>query len=104
MPFDRFVPYTFSLVSVKKNAPASAGVYGLSNAREWILVGETDNIRAALISHLQETHTPLLEREPTGFVLELCLPYNRVARQERLIQEYQPVLNRHPHQSSGGSG
>ncbi|MEK7408442.1 MAG: hypothetical protein AAB225_25500 [Acidobacteriota bacterium] len=96
MPFDRFVPYTFSLISVQKNAPALSGVYGLSNAREWIFVGETDNIQATLIRHLQETHTPLLERGPTGFIFELCFPYNRLARQERLIQEYQPVCNRHP--------
>ena len=97
MPFDRFVPYTFSLISVQKNAPALSGVYGLSNAREWILVGETDNIKTALLGHLQETHTPLLERGPTGFTFELCVSYNRVARQEGLIQEYQPVLNRGPH-------
>jgi excinuclease UvrABC nuclease subunit len=97
MPFDRFLPRTFSLISVQNNAPASSGVYGLSNAREWIFVGETDNIKATLLSHLQETHTPLLERGPTGFVFELCVPYNRVARQERLIQEYQPVFTQRPH-------
>ncbi len=102
MPFDRFVPYTFSLPSVRNNAPASSGVYGLSNAREWIFVGETDNIRAALLSHLQETHTPPLERVPTGFVFELCAPHNRPARQDRLVQEYQPVFNRRPHLSSAG--
>jgi hypothetical protein len=94
MPFDRFVPYTFSLVSVQRNAPALSGVYGISNAREWIFVGETDNIKATLIGHLQETHTPLLERGPTGFSFELCAPYNRLARQQRLIQEYQPSCNR----------
>ena len=96
MPFDSFVPHTFSLISVQKNAPALSGVYGLSNAREWIFVGETDNIRGTLIKHLQETHTPLLERGPTGFVFELCAPHNRPARQERLIQEYGPVCNRRP--------
>ena len=100
MPFESFTPQAFSLMSVQRNAPALSGVYGLSNAREWILVEETDNIKAALLRHLQGTHTPLLEREPTGFVFELCFSYNRVARQERLIQEYQPVLNLRPH---GGS-
>jgi hypothetical protein len=96
MPFDRFVPHDFSLVSVQRNAPALSGVYGLSNAREWILVGEADNIKAALLRHLRETHTPLLEREPTGFIFELCVSYNRVARQKRLIQEYRPVLRSYP--------
>ena len=96
MPFDRFVPYAFSLVSVQKNAPAMSGVYGLSDAREWLFIEESDNIRASLVRHLQETHTPLLEREPTGFIFELCVSYNRVARQERLIQEYRPVLRSYP--------
>jgi len=97
MPFDRFMPHAFSLTSVQRNAPALSGVYGLSNAREWLLVGETDNIRAALLGHLQETHTPLLEREPTGFSFELCVSHNRVARQERLTQEYQPVFEQRSH-------
>jgi excinuclease UvrABC nuclease subunit len=97
MPFDRFVPCTFSLVSVQQNAPAMSGVYGLSNAREWIFVGETDNIKAKLLEHLQETHTRLLEQGPTGFVFEVCAAYDRMGRQERLIQEYQPVCNRRVH-------
>ena len=97
MPFDKFVPYGFSLISVQKSAPALPGVYGLSNAREWILVGEPDNIKATLLRHLQGTHTPLLERGPTGFTFELCVSHNRVARQERLIQEHQPVFNQCPH-------
>lgn len=94
MPFDRFTPHNFSFVSVQRNAPASSGVYGLSNAREWILVGETDNIKGALLRHLQEAHTPVLERAPTGFIFELCVPHDRITRQERLIREYNPVLNR----------
>ena len=96
MPFDSFVQHAFSLLSVQRNAPALSGVYGLSNARDWLLVGETDDIKAALLSHLQETHTPLLEREPTGFVFELCVSNERVARQERLIQDYQPIVNWRP--------
>ena len=96
MPFDRFVPHTFSLVSVQRNAPALSGVYGLSNAREWIFVGETDNIKAALLQHLQEPQATLLGRGPTGFIFEVCASYNRVARQERLMKEYQPLFNRRP--------
>jgi hypothetical protein len=94
MPFDRFAPCTYSLVSVQKNAPAMSGVYGLSNAREWIFIGETDNIKAALLAHLHQAHTPLLERGPTGFVFELCAPHNRPGRQECLVGEYAPFFNR----------
>jgi len=93
MPFDRFVPYTFSLISVQKNAPALSGVYGLSNAREWILVGGTGNIKATLLEHLRGTHTPVLERGPTGFTFEICAPHDRPRRQKRLIEEYEPIFS-----------
>lgn len=70
-----------------------SGVYGLSNAREWIFVGETDNIKAKLLEHLQEPHTRLLALEPTGFVFEVCASHDRRGRQQRLIREYHPVCN-----------
>ncbi len=93
MPFGRFTPHAFSLVSVQNNAPPLSGVYGLSNATEWLYIGETDDIRAALLKHLRETHTPLMEFAPTGFVFELCEPARRRSRQDRLIEEYEPLCN-----------
>lgn len=92
MPFDKFRPYTFSLVSVRNNAPDAPGVYGLSNAREWIFMGEADNIKAALLHHLRETHTALWGRQPTGFAFEVCAPHYRAGRKMQLIQEYQPFF------------
>jgi len=94
MPFENCAAYTFSLVSVQRNAPESSGVYGLSNAREWILVGETDNIKAALLEHLRGTHAMPLKGLPTGFSFELCTFHNRIARQDRLILELDPVHKR----------
>ena len=38
------------------------GVYGLSNASEWVFVGVTTDIRAALMGHLQERNTVLKSR------------------------------------------
>ena len=94
MPFDRFVPYTFSFASVQKNAPAMSGVYGLSNALEWLFIEETENIKASLMMHLQQMGTPLLERVPTGFIFELCAHHNRTGRKTRLIQEHAPFFSR----------
>ena len=34
-----------------------------------------------------------LEREPTGFIFELCASHNRPGRQKRLIEEYVPVFS-----------
>ena len=70
------------------------GVYGLSNAREWVFVGVTDDIRATLLDHLQESDTTLKSRAPTGFTFEICHPSQRAARLSRLVTELSPVCNR----------
>lgn len=49
MPFEQFTPRSFTPVSVRANAPTASGIYGISNAREWIFIGETDNIQASLL-------------------------------------------------------
>jgi hypothetical protein len=70
-----------------------SGVYGISNAREWIYIGESDNIQGSLLTHLQELRTALMKREPTGFVFEVCDPASRSSRQDRLVVEYGPACN-----------
>ena len=94
MPFEQFTPRSFTPISVRANAPVASGIYGISNAREWIFIGVTDNIQASLLHDLQQGHSALLNRLPTGFVFELCDAANRRARQDRLILEYEPVCNR----------
>jgi hypothetical protein len=94
MPFQQVFPRSFTANSIREHAPALSGVYGITNAKEWILIGEADNIRDALITHLQEPGTPLLQHNPKGFVYELCDPLNRRIRQERLILEYQKTSPR----------
>jgi hypothetical protein len=91
MPFLRHSGYSFTPVSVTRNAPACAGVYGLSNANGWILIGIADNIQSALMHHLQERNTALATKGATGFTFEACLPAQRVDRQNRLIAELHPV-------------
>ena len=94
MPFEQFTPRSFTSFSVRANAPAAPGIYGISNAREWIFIGETDNIQAALLQDLQGANSPLLQRSPTGFVFELCEPASRRSRHDELIRKYAPVCNR----------
>jgi hypothetical protein len=94
MPFAEFAPRSFTTASIRKNAPDASGVYGLSNAREWLLVGECNNIRLHLLEHLNETGTFLKAQCPTGFKFELCSPEERIARQDRLVLELEPRFNR----------
>ena len=70
------------------------GVYGLSNAREWVFVGVADDIRATLLDHLRAGNTTLKSRAPTGFTFEICQQSQRAARVSRLVTELSPVCNR----------
>lgn len=94
MPFEQHIPRALTAVSVRAYAPTASGVYGMSNAREWIYIGETDNIRGTLLGHLQEPETSPMRLHPTGFVFEVCDPATRPVRQDRLVQEYEPTCNR----------
>lgn len=91
MPFEHYAAYCFTPVSVQKNAPEASGVYGLSTARDWVFVAETDNIKATLLEHFEEARAFLNERAPTGFTFEVCAACYRLARQGRLIAELEPV-------------
>ena len=94
MPFENAGNRSFTMISVDKNAPAASGVYGLSNARQWIYVGETDNIQAELFKHLRSPSDFLRSQQPSGFTYELRPAEERVRRQNELVFELEPVGNR----------
>ncbi len=96
MPFARFFPRTLTALAIHQNVPASSGVYGISNAREWLYIGQTDDLQGSLLAHLEDLGTPLMKQLPTGFVFELCEAAGRPARHGRLIREYKPTINRQP--------
>ena len=62
MPFDQLVPRSFTAGAVQMYAPISSGVYGISNAREWIYIGQTENIQSALLAHVQDASASLMKR------------------------------------------
>lgn len=94
MPFARHSGYSFTAVSVKQNAPEWGGVYGLSNAQGWIYIHAVDDIRAALLDHLDERNLTPDFRSVTGFTFELCDGAERSQRCSRLIEELHPIVRR----------
>ena len=94
MPFEHHGNRSFTTFSVDRNAPAASGVYGLSNARQWIYVRETANIQSELRKHLQHPDAFLTAHTPSGFTYELSLPEHRVERQNQLVIELRPLGNR----------
>ena len=94
MPFVQHLPRPFTSRTISEYAPAASGVYGISNAREWLYIGQSEDIQGALLAHLQDSSTTLMKQAPTGFVYEVCAGASRAGRQERLVREYGPTGNR----------
>ena len=87
MPFEQHVPRAFTHTGVRMFAPiASGGVWTLERSRV-DHIGETDDIRGALIAHLADSRASMMTRSPTGFVFEICERAHRPARQDRLVLE-----------------
>ena len=91
MPFNNFAPHAFTATSIRAHAPASPGVYGLSNARHWILIETCDNIQAALAGLL--ANPDVTRHQPAGFVFEICYAGSSTNRRDALVLEYSPVCN-----------
>ena len=96
MPFENHGNRSFTAISVAKNAPHASGVYGLADARQWIYIGETADIQAELMSHLQDPHRFLKEHPASGFTFELTTAGERIERQNQLVLELKPIGNRIP--------
>jgi hypothetical protein len=94
VPFNNHGNRSFTAMSVDKNAPPASGVYGLSDARHWIYVGETANIHADLAQHLRSPNLFLQEHAPSGFTFELSDAGQRSERRDRLVVELDPIGNR----------
>ena len=93
MPFESRFARAFTAVNIEREAPAASGVYGISNAKSWIFIDETENIRGSLMEYLANSSgSPA--NQPSGFSFELSPFYNRTARRDRLIAELAPIQKR----------
>jgi hypothetical protein len=92
MPFAGHSGYTFTAFSIRTNAPACGGIYGLSNPQAWIYIHAVDDIRAALLDHLNERNPTADFRSVTGFTFELCDSARQSERSGHLIEELRPIV------------
>jgi hypothetical protein len=90
VPFESRFARAFTAVNIEREAPAASGVYGVSNAKSWIFIDETEDIRASLMGYLANSNGPAAD-QPSGFSFELSPAYNRTARRDRLIAELAPT-------------
>ena len=90
MPFENCIAKVYTSASVWQNAPPASGIYGLSNARGWLFVGETDDIRGSLLELLETSASASISRGATGFSYELRAPGDRAQRRDQLQTELRP--------------
>lgn len=95
MPFAQIIPRRLTLQGIRTYAPQAPGLYGISNAREWIYIGNSGNIQRALLDYIQDPGNALMKEQPQRFVFEVCDEAHWVARHDRLVLEYKPALNRY---------
>ena len=73
--------------------PPVPGVYALCLGREFIYIGDTENLQRKLLDHLDEKSECISRMNPDTFSFEPVPDPERVARRNRLILELNPVCN-----------
>src|SRR5262245_19815393 len=81
---------SFTREAILASAPPSSGVYGVFNFDCQIFIGESANIREALLGH--ESKNDFKNLKPTGFTFELCAAELRKLWAAELIERFHPVL------------
>ncbi|SRR6266849_1569446 len=83
--------YPYIRQSVNANAPAASGVYAIAITdkviKEWIYIGESQDIRERLLQHLGGDNPCISQSGANVFSFELVNAPQRVARQYALIAE-----------------
>ncbi len=86
--------FTFNSTGILANAPAMSGVYAIYKPSAWIYIGESRDVQARLLEHLNGDNACILQQGPTGFQCEAVAANQRVARQDALILALAPTCNR----------
>jgi hypothetical protein len=87
--------YSFTQLSIFLHAPAKAGVYLLHTSARCIYVGETENIRKALLAHLHGDIPWITVWAPSHFSFELCSDASRTQLTNQLTARLHPVVANH---------
>jgi hypothetical protein len=93
MPWANPTNYEFSRMSIVRNAPEQSGIYALYHRATWVYIGETENIRAQLLQHLEGDVTCVAVYPALAFSYVLAPPAIRAWRQDELVREFHPFCN-----------
>jgi hypothetical protein len=93
MPWGNPTSYEFSRMSIVRNAPEQSGIYVLHHRATWVYIGETENIRAQLLQHLDGNDIWVAVYPALAFSFVLAPAATRAWRQDELVREFHPVCN-----------
>ena len=93
MPWKNPTSYPLDRSSVAVHAPPRSGVYAIFTRTTWIYVGESLNICAQLMEHLDGDNPCLTVFPGLMWSYELHLSETCAWRQEELVRELRPVCN-----------
>jgi len=85
--------FAYTPASVRQNAPAASGVYAIFTAHTWIYIGESRDIQARLLQHLNGDNPCVAGSGATLFSFELVPVQDLAARHSALVLEYRPLCN-----------
>ncbi|MGO8733759.1 MAG: hypothetical protein ACLQVM_13315 [Terriglobia bacterium] len=101
MPFNNREGHAYMDRVVKALVPAASGVYGIyishGSQTDWIYIGESGDIQARLLEHLQKKGPEdqcIESHNPTGFTFDVVPEDRRVQRQDELILELGSLCNK----------
>jgi len=83
--------YMFTFEAVRRMAPSASGVYTIFTSRQWVYVGESDDVQQSLFRHLNEPNPSIDQFGPLSFSFELTPADERKARQRALIAKLEPA-------------
>jgi len=83
--------YAFDKESILAHVPQDSGVYAVDHFGIELFIGESANIREALLRHYYRHDFQTDQGRPTGFTFEVCAAEIRAKNAKSLIARFQPV-------------
>ncbi len=83
--------YAFDKESILAHVPQDSGVYAVDHFGIELFIGESANIREALLRHYYRHDFQTDQGRPTGFTFEVCAAEIRAKKAKSLIARFQPV-------------
>jgi excinuclease UvrABC nuclease subunit len=89
--------YSFAQLSIVLHAPARPGIYLLRTSARCIFIGETENIRKSLLSHLRGDNPWITVWAPSRFSFAVCPNGSKTELRNELLERLQPVISERNH-------